>query len=61
MEFWQQILAAALGVLMIVYLFPGIKGSMARSKNAEEKHWGTVLLLAVALIGFVLFLVASLQ
>ena len=41
--------------------FPGIKATMERSKNAEEKHWGTLLLLAAVLIGFVLLMVYSVQ
>ena len=61
MELWEQILMGALGLLVLFFFFPGIKATLERSRNAEEKHWGTVILLAVALIGFVLFLVASVQ
>ena len=61
MELWQKILMAVMGIAILVFLFPGIKASMERSKNAEEKHWGTALLLAVVLIAFVVFLVSTLQ
>jgi hypothetical protein len=34
---------------------------MEKSKNAEEKHWGTLLLIAIVLIGFVLLMINSVQ
>jgi hypothetical protein len=61
MELWQKILAAVMGLLFLFYLFPSIKPAMERSKNAEEKHWGTLLLLAAALIAFIVFLVSTVQ
>lgn len=59
MELWEQLLAAVLGLLIIFMFFPGIKTAMEKSKNAEEKHWGTVLLLAAVLIGFIMLLISS--
>jgi len=61
MALWQQLLAGALGLFVIFMFFPGIKATMEKSKNAEEKHWGTLLLLAVVLIGFVLLMIFSVQ
>lgn len=61
MELWQQILMVVMGLLMLFFIFPSIKSSMERGKNAEEKHWGTLLLLAAALIAFVAFLVSTVQ
>ncbi len=61
MELWQQILAVLLGVGLLIYLAPGIKTSMERSKNAQVKHWGTVALLATALVAFVLFLISTVR
>ncbi len=61
MELWQQLMAVALGVMVLFMVFPGVKSAMEKSKNAEEKHWGTVLLLAAVLIGFVLLLISSVQ
>lgn len=61
MELWEQLLLGTMGLLMVFFFFPGIKATLERSKNAEEKHWGTVLLLAIALVGFVLFLISSVQ
>jgi hypothetical protein len=61
MELWQQLLAGALGLLVLFMFFPGIKATMEKSKNAEEKHWGTLLLLTIVLIAFVLLMINSVQ
>lgn len=59
MELWEQLLAAILGLLIIFMFFPSIKGAMKKSRNAEEKHWGTVILLAAVLTGFIILLISS--
>ena len=59
MELWEQLLLGVLGLGILFIFFPGIKATMEKSKNAEEKHWGTVLLLAAVLIAFVVFLVST--
>lgn len=61
MELWEQLLAAGLVLMMLFFLMPNIKSSMEKSRNAEEKHWGTVLLIAVVLIAFVLLMIQSVQ
>lgn len=61
MELWQQIGSVILGVMVLAFIYPSIKPAMERSRNAEEKHWGTVLLLVAALVAFVAFLVSSVQ
>ena len=61
MELWQQIGSVIMGLLVLAFIYPSIKPAMERSKNAEEKHWGTLLLLAAALIAFVTFLVSTVQ
>ncbi len=61
MELWQQLLAGALGLLVLFMFFPGIKATMEKSKNAEEKHWGTLALLAIVLVAFVMLMVSSVQ
>ncbi len=61
MELWQQIMAAGLGIMVLFIVFPSVKGAIEKSKNAEEKHWGTVILLAVVLIAFVLLMISSVQ
>lgn len=59
MALWEQLLAGSLGLLVLFMFFPGIKATMEKSKNAEEKHWGTLALLAAVLVGFVLLLISS--
>ena len=61
MELWQQLLGGAIALFVIFMFFPGIKATMEKSRNAEQKHWGTLLLLAVILIAFVLLMVSSVQ
>jgi len=61
MELWEQLLAGAIGLFVIFMFFPGIKATMEKSKNAEEKHWGTLVLLALLLLGFVLLMIYSVQ
>ena len=40
---------------------PGKKATIERTKNAEEKHWGTLVLLAVVLVAFVVLLIWSVR
>jgi len=61
MELWEQILLGAMAILVLFLFRPGIKATMEKSKNAEEKHWGTLALLAVVLIVFVIFLISTLR
>lgn len=61
MALWEQLLAGAMGLLVLFMFFPGIKATMEKSKNAEEKHWGTLVLLAAILVGFVLLMISSVQ
>jgi hypothetical protein len=61
MELWEQIALGALALLVIFLFRPGIKATIERSKNAEEKHWGTLALLAVVLIAFVILLIWSVR
>ena len=59
MALWEQIAMGAMGLLVVFFFFPGIKATMERSKNAEEKHWGTLALIALVLIAFVFLLINS--
>ena len=59
MALWEQIAVAILGLLVLFFFFPGIKATMERSKNAEEKHWGTLALITLVLIAFVMLLISS--
>ncbi len=61
MELWEQLLAGAIGLFVIFMFFPGIKATMEKSKNAEQKHWGTLILLTIVLIAFIMLLISSVQ
>lgn len=61
MELWEQLVLGALAILVLFLFGPGIKATIERSKNAEEKHWGTAALLAVVVIAFVIFLIWSVR
>ena len=61
MELWQQILAAAAVLMMLFFIAPGIKPALEKSKNSEDKHWGTLALLAIVLLGFILLMIYSVQ
>ena len=61
MELWQQIGGVILGLMVLAFIYPSIKPAMERSKNAEETHWGTTLLLVAVLVAFVAFLISTVQ
>jgi len=61
MELWEQLVLGALAILVLFMFGPGIKATIERSKNAEQKHWGTLALLALVLVAFVVFLIWSVQ
>ena len=61
MELWEQLALGALAILLLFLFRPGIKATIERSKNAEEKHWGTLALLAIVLIAFVILLISSVR
>ena len=61
MELWEQLVLGALAVLVLFLFGPGVKATIERSKNAEEKHWSTLALLAIVLIAFVVLLIWSVR
>jgi hypothetical protein len=61
METWMQILSAGMMIAMLFFIWPGVKASIARSKQAEEKHWGTAIAIALILIAFIALLIASVR
>lgn len=61
MELWEQLVLGALAVLVLFMFGPGIKATIERSKQAQEKHWGTLALLALVLVAFVIFLISSVR
>ena len=61
MELWEQLVLGALAILVLFLFRPGIRATIEKSRNAEEKHWGTLALLAVVLVAFVVFLIWSVR
>lgn len=61
MALWEQLLAGAIALLVLFIFFPGVKATMEKSKNAKEKHWGTLILLTIVLIAFILLMISSVQ
>jgi lipopolysaccharide export LptBFGC system permease protein LptF len=61
MALWQKIAFTIFVLVMIYLLYPVMLAAMEKSKQAQEKHWGTVLILTAALVIFVLLLVSVVQ
>ena len=61
MELWEQLLAGSIALLVLFFFFPGIKATMENSRKAEEKQWGTLVLITVVLIALILLLINSVQ
>jgi hypothetical protein len=61
MELWEQLLGGAIALFVIFMFFPGIKATMEKSRNAEQKHWGTLILITIVLVAFIMLLISSVQ
>jgi len=57
MALWEQLLLGVGGVVLILFLWPGIKRAMEESKQAE-KDWPGVLIPLGVVVLFVLALIA---
>lgn len=57
MTSWESLLLGALVLLVIFWMRPGIKASIKTSKQAES-DWQGLLVPIVAVIMFVIFLIA---
>lgn len=54
---WESLLLGALLLLVMFWMWPGIKGSLEMSKKAET-DWGGLLLPIAFVVMFVIFLIA---
>lgn len=54
---WEQIFLAALVVVLLVWMGPGIKASFEKSKNAQTKDWMGVLIPLALVVLFVVVLI----
>ena len=61
MPLWEKIAFTIFVLVMIYLLYPGIRASLEKSRQAQDKHWGTVLILTAALVIFVLLLISVVQ
>jgi hypothetical protein len=57
MMMWENVLLGAIALLMVFWAGPGIKQSIAHSKQAKS-DWPAVMLLLAVVILFVVFLIA---
>jgi len=55
---WEQVLLGLLAVVVVVWMWPGLKASLERSPKAGAGDWRAVLLPLAAVVLFVLLLVA---
>jgi L,D-transpeptidase ErfK/SrfK len=58
MALWEQILLGVLALLLVIWLRPGIKAALARSRAATERDWRGTLLPVLVVVLFVLLLIA---
>ena len=58
---WMQILAAAAGIMMLVFLWPAYKHWSANSPKAEQGDWQAALLPLAAVVGLVVLLILSVR
>lgn len=58
---WMQILAAAAGIMMLVFLWPAYKHWSANSPKAEAGDWQAVMLPLAAVAGLVILLIFAVR
>jgi Na+/melibiose symporter-like transporter len=61
MQLWEQVVVGAIGLLMLFLFLPGVRNAIAQSKQAQQKHWGTVIMLSAIVVLFVLLLISLVQ
>ena len=52
---WEKLLIGVIGVLVLLWFFPGVKTMIAESRDAK-KDWRGVLIPAVVVVIFVILL-----
>jgi hypothetical protein len=57
LSMWENVFLGAIAVLMIFWMSPGIKQSIARSKQAKS-DWPAVLLPLALVVLLIVFLIA---
>lgn len=59
MELWEQLLIGALGLAVLLWVFPGIKSMLEEGEKAP-KDWMGLLIPIALVVAFVVFLTATL-
>ncbi len=55
---WEKIVAGIAAVLLVLWLSPGIRNAVERSRTATERDWGAVLASLGLVVLFVVLLIA---
>jgi hypothetical protein len=57
-ETWEMVLTGIAAMLLVLWLRPGIRNAIERSRQATEQDWGAMLLPLGLVILFVVLLLA---
>jgi hypothetical protein len=57
-ETWEMVLTGIAAMLLVLWLRPGIRNAIERSRQATERDWGAMLLPLGLVILFVVLLLA---
>ena len=60
METWEQILVGLFAILILVFVMPGVKATLEKSKQAE-KDWPGLLIPMAFVIGLIIFVIFMLR
>lgn len=55
---WEQILLGVLVVLVLMWVLPGVRANLGKSKQATSEDWRGLLLPLGAVVLFVILLIA---
>lgn len=58
MSTWEMVLLGVMVVLVLFWLGPGIPAMLEKSRQAEERDWGGLLIPLALVVIFVLFLIS---
>jgi len=54
---WEKILIGAIMVAVVLFFRPGIRAALERSRRAEDRDWGAVLVPVGAVVLFVVLMI----
>ncbi len=57
---WENVLLGAMAIAVFLWMKPGIKAALERSKTAQT-DWPAVLMPLVAVVIFIIFLIAMVK